>query len=92
MADSYIQTNASGTMFAGPDAVELFKAMQIKSALKMWRVGLKATRGVRLKNLLSMTSEYTGKPYKRTEVDTAIADLVQWIEAMKAALPVEAKQ
>ena len=91
MTDSYIQTNASSTMFAGPDAVQLFKAMQIKSALKMWRVGLKATRGIRLKDLLGMASQHTGKVYKRNEIDVAIDDLNQWIEAMKAALPVEAE-
>lgn len=91
MTDSYIQTDASGTMFAGPDAVQLFKAMQIKSALKMWKVGLKARRGIRLKDLLGMVSQHTGKAYKRTEIDVAIDDLEQWIEAMKAALPVETK-
>ena len=92
MTDSYISTNAGGTTFAGPDAVQLFRAMQIKGALKMWKVGLKVHRGVRLKDLLGMVSEHTGKTYKKSDLDTAIADLVQWIEAMKAALPVEAKQ
>lgn len=92
MTDSYISTSAGGTSFVGPDAVQLFRAIQIKGALKMWKVGLKVHRGVRLKDLLGMVSEHTGKTYKKSDLDTAIADLVQWIEAMKAALPVEAKQ
>lgn len=91
MTDSYISTSAGGTTFTGPDAVSLFRAIQIKGALKMWKVGLKATRGIRLKDLLGMAGEYTGKTYKKSDLDTAIADLVQWIEAMKAALPVETK-
>jgi hypothetical protein len=91
MTDSYISTSDFGTTFAGPDAVQLFRAMQIRGALKMWKVGLKVHRGVKLKDLLGMVSEHTGKTYKKSDLDTAIADLVQWIEAMKAALPVEAE-
>lgn len=91
MTDSYISTNAGGTSFVGPDAVRLFRAMQVRGALKMWKAGLKVRRGIRLKDLLGVVSEHTGKTYKKSDLDTAIADLVQWIEAMKAALPVEAK-
>ena len=91
MTDSYISTHVGGTSFVGPDAVQLYRAMQVRGALKMWKAGLKVHRGIRLKDLLGMTGEYTGKTYKKSDIDTAIADLVQWIEAMKAALPVEAK-
>lgn len=91
MTDSYISTNAGGTSFVGPDAVRLFRAMQVRGALKMWKAGLKVRRGIRLKDLLGIAGEHTGKTYKKSDLDTAIADLVQWIEAMKAALPVEAK-
>jgi hypothetical protein len=37
---------------------------------------------------LKLVKRYTGKTYKRTEVERAIADLTIWIETMKSAIPV----
>lgn len=88
---SEIITGSGGTMFAGPDAVELFRAATLKAALRLLKVGIKPTRGLTLTKALAMVTPYTGQTYKRGEVAKAIADLTVWIETMKSAIPVVQK-
>jgi hypothetical protein len=86
--DSEIRISSGGMGFSGPDATNLFRAITLRSALKLHKVGIKATRGVTARGLFAMTKEYTGKTYKRGQYDEAIDDLTIWIETMKSALPI----
>ena len=75
-------------VFAGPDATQLFRAMTLRSALGLLKVGITPTRGLSMKKAMVMVGQYSGRTYKRTEVDQAVKDLTVWIETMKSALPV----
>jgi hypothetical protein len=78
-----------GTTFAGLDAVNLFRAVHVASALRVYaRTGMKMTRGATPSVLLAIAREYTGKTYKRGEYLQAAEDVRVWVETMKAALPV----
>lgn len=88
MDTSEIIVGKGGTMFAGPDATELFACAVLRSALGLLEVGIKPTRGYTMKKALMACKRYTGKDYKRTQVAQAKADLTVWIETMKSALPV----
>lgn len=87
--DSYISTGKGGTMFVGPDAMRLFQAVTLRSALGLLKAGIKPSRGWTMTKALQMATSYTSKPYKRTECDRAVADMTLWIEAMRCAMPVE---
>lgn len=78
-----------GVIYEGRDAIELFRAATLKTALKLLSVGITPTHGFTMKRSLELTAQYTGQKYKRTEVQRAIADLTVWIETMKSAIPVE---
>lgn len=89
MNDSSVTiTKSGGIMFSGPDAVNLARAISVKSALRLAMAGL-TVRGVTKTGLLKIASEYTGKQYKRGEYEKAREDLTTWIETMKLALPIE---
>jgi hypothetical protein len=81
------------TSYDGPDAVTLFRATTIRSALKLLMQGIKPTRNATFTSTLILAGNITGKKYKnkRTEVVSAIDDLTVWIETMKSALPIEVK-
>jgi len=51
------------------------QAVFLKSALKLIKVGLKPSRGLTKTKLMAKASAITGVKYKRTEIDSAIADL-----------------
>ncbi len=89
MTDSEITYDKAGnaTCFSGPDAVEVFRAATLSSALGLLRAGIVPRRGLTLTKALAMCHRYTGRRYKRTEVEQAQADLRVWIETMKSALP-----
>jgi len=90
--DSYIAVNAEGdiTTYVGKDATHLFRARTVRHALLGWqKFKMKPTRGVNLTKMLAIAGEYTGKKYKRTQVEEAIQDLDVWTKTMVAALPVE---
>jgi hypothetical protein len=90
MDDSSISIHKSGGMtFSGPDATNLFRAMTLASSLGLYaKCGMIPTRGVTITVMLKMATEYTGKKYKRGDAAKAQADVKQWCEAMKAALPI----
>lgn len=87
---SFVQTHAGGgASFVGPDAVNLYRAITLRSALSLFaKTGMVPTRGVTATSMLAMASEYTGKKYKRGQHQQAANDMVTWIETMKAALPI----
>jgi hypothetical protein len=90
--DSFISAGKGGTLFAGPDAVALYRAIALRSALRLYvETGLRANRAYTPTAMRAAASRITRKPYKRTELARAMADLTLWIDAMKAALPVIAE-
>lgn len=88
MNDSQVSISNSGVCFSGPDAVNLARAISVKSALRLAMVGI-TIRGITKTGLLKIASEYTGKQYNRGEYEKAREDLTTWIETMKLALPIE---
>lgn len=89
MSDSEIKYTTSGTMFAGHDAVEVFRAATLASALGLLKAGITPMRGLTRTRALAMAGRYTGQTYKRgdAEIERARADLKVWIETMKSAIP-----
>lgn len=89
MSDSFVITHGDrATSFIGPDAVELYRAAVLKSALGLLAIGITPTRGLTKTKALAMCKRYTGQTYKRTEIERARKDLSVWIETMKSAIPV----
>ena len=88
MNDSQVTISNSGVMYSGPDAVNLARAITVRSALKLAKIGL-SIRGANKTQLLKIASEYTDRTYKRGQYDLAISDITVWIETMKLAMPVE---
>lgn len=84
-----VHVHPGGTTFAGKDAVNLFRAITLKSSMRLWQAtGMIPTRGVGIKQMLAIAEEYTGKKYRRSQVEQAILDVDHWIGVMKSALPV----
>lgn len=79
-----------GVTLAGPDAVNLYRAITLKQGLLMYqRTGMLLTRGATPTMLLALAKGYTGKTYKgKDKYQQAAADVQVWIDTMKAALPV----
>lgn len=89
--DSSITISKAYTSFDGEDAVLLYRAAVIRSALRLLAQGIKPTRGATMTSTLKLAGGVTGKTYKRSEATRAMDDLTVWIETMKSALPVEEK-
>lgn len=90
MENSYIEYDQKGrgVAFVGKDAVNLYRAAMLASALKMYaRSGIRMTRGLSPTRMLQEAKGYTGKGYKRGEYLEAAADVGVWVETMKTALP-----
>lgn len=89
--ESYVAVNQDGrpTAFVGPDAVNLFRAKTLASALRMYaKTGMLPTRGVSPTKMLQLARQYTGKEYRRGQHMLAANDIQVWIDTMTAALPV----
>lgn len=92
MSDSEIIYNKDGSLssLVGKDAVSLMRVQTIITGIRMnIQTGGKMvlTRDATITRLLQMAGEYTGKKYKRSQKEQAMADLQKWFEEMKAALP-----
>lgn len=61
--------------FSGEKAVDIFRIRVLSSGLTLLSKGITPTRGLTLSKALKMATEYTGKKYKRTEIETAREDL-----------------
>jgi hypothetical protein len=89
MTESFIQAGAASTSFVGPDAVALFRAATLRSAIKLHQAtGIKINRHVGIRAMLMHATALTGQPYGRRDHAKAIHDLTVWIEAMRSALPI----
>ncbi len=90
MTESIIRRSAGATSYVGPDAVELYRVALLRASIEMHRsTGIIPARGIGITKLFRMAGAVTGKTYRRKDHERAVADLTQWIEAMKAAIPVE---
>ncbi len=88
--NSHIVLKPECTVFEGPDAILLFKAMTLRSALKLHlRTGMFPTRGMNITRMLGLVSGFTGKKYTTRQREQAYDDLHNWVETMKAAMPIE---
>jgi hypothetical protein len=79
---------AGSTTFTGPDGVALYRAIALAAALKLAGKGIQMSRKVPRSQLLTAAGKLCGKSYKRGAYALAEADVRQWAEAMKAAIPV----
>ena len=81
-----------GTTFSGPDAVNLYRAIALKTALNMYaRHGMQANRQLTPTVMLVEAGKYTGKVYKRGMYAVAVEDMQVWVDTMKLALPINLK-
>lgn len=75
-----------GATYAGPDAVAVFRARAVASALRLYaRTGLKANRAYTPSAMLAVATEVTGRKFKRGQYAEAAAALDAW--AIAAAQP-----
>lgn len=63
------------TSFNGENAVDVFRLRCLHSSLGLLASGIKPCRGFTIKHGLTLATEYTGKPYKRTQLEEAMTDL-----------------
>jgi hypothetical protein len=68
--------------FSGENAVDIFRAATLASALGLLKVGI-GIRGLTKTRALMMATEYTGVKYKRGEFDKARDDLKKIIALRK---------
>lgn len=87
--ESYIQHGTGGTSFVGGDAVALYQAIALGSALRTYaKTKMLMNRSWTIGNMLDTATRITKKPYKRGDALTAADDLKAWSDAMRAAMPV----
>ena len=94
MSDSVIVYDEKGrvTSFVGDDATNLFRAMMLKSSIRLWLdTKMIPTRGVTITKMLAMAKAYSNKSYKTTQCQMAIDDLEVWINNMRSAISVEVR-
>lgn len=93
MTSEIIHHASGGTTLAGPDAVNLYRAIVLASSMRLFaKTGIKPTRGVGGPQMLAMATQYTGKTYTRTQMEQAAEDVKHWADTMKAALPTTDKR
>jgi hypothetical protein len=93
MEDSYIvysRGRKEATSYVGKDATELFRVNMLKVSIRLWvKTGMKPTRGMGIRKMLDMATQYTGRKYKTSEAAQAIDDLHNWVTCMVSAMPIE---
>lgn len=81
-----------GTTFAGPDAVAVYRAIAISSALRLYaRTGIKANRAYTPTAMLRVASEYLGHPFKRGQYAEASEALREWAQKAREGMDVDAR-
>ena len=82
-ADYLTRTN-NGQSFVGSD-VDIFRVLMLATSLRGYaKHGMLPTRGVTITSMLKMASQFTGKPYKRTQIEQAAIDLTEYADMLKA--------
>lgn len=89
---SHIEVSPHVTTFVGEDATRLFAATVLRGAIRLYvKSGIKVSSAYTPTAMAFAASGYTGKTYKRSQLDKALVDLSTWIETVKANLSVEIK-
>lgn len=79
MNGSITQTETGAIVFAGGDAVQVFRAKTIASALRLYaKTGIKANRAYTPTNMLAAASQITGIKFKRGQFEQAAQALTDW--------------
>lgn len=69
------------TMFSGKDEVNTFVLIALKGAIRLYvSTGMKANRAYTPTNMLRKAGEFTGKTYKKGQLQIAYDDLQQLYE------------
>ena len=88
---SSITVTPHGTTFAGPEAVSVFRALTVASALKLYaRTGMKANRAYTPAKMMRVAREITGKNFKARDYLLAAEALREWAGKTAATLEEEA--
>lgn len=87
---SHISYDKDGhaTSFVGHDAVKVFQAAAMRSALGLLKLGIKPNRAYTLTNVLRTAAGITGETYKgKKDIERARTDLAAFVENSKRAIP-----
>lgn len=76
----------TGFTFTGHDGISAYRAIICKQALKLHMIGIKPGRGWTKTKTLALASSFTGRSYRLSEIDDAVHDMVDVIEAMRAGV------
>lgn len=86
---SQIIVSAGGTCFDGKDAVALYAATVLASALRLYaKTGMRANRAYSPTVMLQAATRLTGQKYRRGQYNKAAEDVQVWCNTMRAGLPV----
>lgn len=81
MKSSIHQTETGATVFSGRDAVEVFRAKTLATALRLYaKTGMKPNRMYTPTNMLAAASQMTGKTFKRGQFEQAAQALSDWAD------------
>jgi hypothetical protein len=80
MPESFIHAHASGsTSFVGPDAVGIYRATVIESALRFYaRTGMRVNRAYTPTAMMRAASEITGRKFKTRDYIGAADAIHAW--------------
>lgn len=76
-------------IFDTPDKIQAYRAIALKSALKLSLFGIQPGRGLTKKVLRRNATQFTGTTYGRLETDKAHADMVAYVAALTASKSAE---
>lgn len=84
---SSITSTPGGTVFSGPDAVAIFRATAIASALKLYaNTGMKMNRAYTPTAMMKAAHQITGLKFKPRQYLEAAAALKEWALMQSALL------
>lgn len=73
-------------IFTGTEQTRCFAAIALKHAIRLYvKTGMKANRAYTPAAMLQAASGYTGKTYKRGQLQQAHDDLATWIDQQTLA-------
>lgn len=87
MTDKIESFGDGGVLFAGPVAVNVYRATAIGAALRLYaKTGLKVNRAYTPTAMLKAANEITGQSFKRGQYAEAGEALRTWAQAQAAAI------
>ena len=88
MTQNHIEASpGGGTSFVGPDAVKVYQATVIGSALRLYaKCGLKVNRAYTPSAMMKVATALTGKTFKARDYLGAADALKAWAEAQALAI------